>query len=57
VFFIYRGSSTLDIPGIGRRKMTFDPEMGIGNSNYQQGVVYGTFPNTRSIGANLRLTF
>ena len=57
VFFIYRGSSVLDIPGIGKRKMTFDPEMGIGNSNYQQGVVYGTFPNTRSLGGNLRLTF
>jgi TonB-linked SusC/RagA family outer membrane protein len=56
LFFLYRGSSKLDIPGIGKRKMTFDPDMSLGNGNWQ-GVSYGTLPSTRSIGVNLQLTF
>jgi len=56
LFFIYRGSSILDIPGIGKRKMDFDPEVSFGNSNYQ-GIEYYTLPSTRSIGLNLKLSF
>ncbi|MGC1242011.1 MAG: SusC/RagA family TonB-linked outer membrane protein [Chryseosolibacter sp.] len=56
VFWLYRGKSLLDIPGIGKRKMSFDPDMSLGNSNWQ-GVSYGTSPSTRSIGLNLQLTF
>ena len=56
LFFIYRGSSILDIPGIGKRKMDFDPESSLGNSNYQ-GVEYYNLPTTRSIGLNLKLSF
>ncbi|MEO5682152.1 MAG: SusC/RagA family TonB-linked outer membrane protein [Chitinophagaceae bacterium] len=56
LLFIYRGSSKLDIPGIGTRKMWFDPDMSLGNSNYQ-GVEYGTLPATRSLGLNLQVTF
>jgi TonB-linked SusC/RagA family outer membrane protein len=56
LFFIYRGSSKLDIPGLGKRKMSFDPDMSLGNGNWQ-GISYGTFPSTRSIGFNLQLTF
>ena len=56
LFFIYRGSSILDIPGIGKRKMDFDPEVSFGNSNYQ-GIEYYNLPSTRSIGLNLKLTF
>jgi hypothetical protein len=56
LFWIYRGSSLLDIPGIGKRKMWFDPDMSLGNGNYQ-GVEYGTLPSTRSLGLNLRVTF
>jgi TonB-linked SusC/RagA family outer membrane protein len=56
LLWIYRGSSLLDIPGLGKRKMWFDPDMSLGNSNYQ-GVEYGTLPATRSIGVNLQLTF
>ena len=56
LFFLYRGKSTLDIPGIGKRKMTFDPDMTLGNSNWQ-GVSYGTSPSVRSVGLNLQLTF
>ncbi|MEX1239288.1 MAG: SusC/RagA family TonB-linked outer membrane protein [Cyclobacteriaceae bacterium] len=56
LLFLYRGSSTLDIPGVGKRKMSFDPDMTLGNSNWQ-GISYGAFPSTRSIGFNLQLTF
>jgi TonB-linked SusC/RagA family outer membrane protein len=56
LLFLYRGSSIMDIPGIGKRKMDFDPDMALGNSNYQ-GVQYFTLPSTRSIGANLILNF
>jgi TonB-linked SusC/RagA family outer membrane protein len=56
LFFLYRGSSRLDIPGIGTRKMWFDPDMSLGNGNYQ-GVEYGTLPSTRSFGINLQVTF
>lgn len=56
LMFLYRGSSIMDIPGIGKRKMDFDPDMALGNSNYQ-GVQYFTLPSTQSIGANLQLNF
>ena len=56
VLWIYRGESILDIPGIGKRKMTFDPDMSLGNGNFQ-GISYGTLPATRSYGLNLQLTF
>ena len=56
LFFLYRGSSRLDIPGLGKRKMNFDPDMSLGNGNWQ-GISYGTLPSTRSIGVNLQLTF
>jgi TonB-linked SusC/RagA family outer membrane protein len=56
VFWIYRGSSLMDIPGVGKRTMWFDPDMSLGNGNYQ-GVEYGTLPATRSFGLNLQVTF
>ncbi|TLU98929.1 SusC/RagA family TonB-linked outer membrane protein [Dyadobacter luticola] len=56
LFFIYRGSSIMDIPGIGKRKLDFDPEVSIGNSNYQ-GIEYNALPSTRSMGLNLKLSF
>jgi TonB-linked SusC/RagA family outer membrane protein len=56
VFWIYRGKSILDIPGLGTRKMTFDPDMTLGNGNFQ-GISYGTLPATRSYGINLQLSF
>jgi len=56
LFWLYRGSSRLDIPGIGKRKMWFDPDMSLGNGNWQ-GVEYGTLPATRSLGINLQVTF
>ncbi|MBC3786608.1 SusC/RagA family TonB-linked outer membrane protein [Spirosoma utsteinense] len=56
LFWIYRGSSILDIPGIGKRKMWFDPDVNIGNGNFQ-GVEYGTLPSNRSVGLNLKLSF
>jgi TonB-linked SusC/RagA family outer membrane protein len=56
LFWIYRGSSTLDIPGLGTRKMWFDPDMSLGNANWQ-GVEYGTLPSTRSWGFNFKFTF
>ncbi|NLU90467.1 SusC/RagA family TonB-linked outer membrane protein [Chitinophaga sp. Ak27] len=54
--WIYRGSSLLDIPGLGKRKMWFDPELSLANSNYQ-GVEYGNLPSTRSWGFNLKASF
>lgn len=56
LFWVYRGKSKMNIPGLGTRKMWFDPDMSLGNSNYQ-GVEYGTLPATRSLGLNLQLTF
>lgn len=56
LFFIYRGSSIFDIPGIGKRKMDFDPETSFGNSNYQ-GIEYYNLPPTRNLGLNLKLSF
>jgi hypothetical protein len=56
LFWIYRGKSILDIPGVGKRKMWFDPDMSLGNGNWQ-GVEYGTLPATRSLGLNLKITF
>jgi TonB-linked SusC/RagA family outer membrane protein len=55
LLWLYRGESRLDIPGIGTRKMWFDPDMSLGNSNYQ-GIEYGTLPATRSYGLNLQVT-
>jgi TonB-linked SusC/RagA family outer membrane protein len=54
--WLYRGSSKLDIPGLGKRKMQIDPDMSMGNGNFQ-GVQIGTLPSTRSLGCNLALTF
>ena len=56
LFWIYRGSSLLSIPGVGKRKMSFDPDMSLGNGNFQ-GVEYGTLPSTRTLGFNLKLNF
>jgi TonB-linked SusC/RagA family outer membrane protein len=56
LLWIYRGKSKMDIPGIGKRTMWFDPDMSLGNANFQ-GVEYGALPATRSIGANLQVTF
>jgi TonB-linked SusC/RagA family outer membrane protein len=56
LFFLYRGKSLLDIPGIGKRTMPFDPDMSLSNTNWQ-GAEYGTMPATRSMGVNVQLTF
>ncbi len=56
LLWLYRGKATLDIPGIAKRTMWFDPDMSLGNGNYQ-GVEYGTLPATRTLGINLQLTF
>ncbi|HNP21515.1 MAG TPA: SusC/RagA family TonB-linked outer membrane protein [Panacibacter sp.] len=56
LFWLYRGSSKLNIPGLDTRKMWFDPDMSLGNGNFQ-GVEYGAMPSTRSVGLNLQLTF
>ena len=54
--WLYRGESLLDIPGLGKRKMQIDPDMSMGNGNYQ-GIQIATLPSTRSLGCNLTLTF
>jgi TonB-linked SusC/RagA family outer membrane protein len=56
LFWIARGSSRLNIPGLSSRKMWFDPDMSLGDGNFQ-GVEYGTLPSIRSVGLNLQLTF
>jgi len=56
LFFIYRGSSIMDIPGIGKRKMNFDPDVNLGASNFQ-GIEFGNLPTTRSLGLNVKLSF
>lgn len=56
LFWIYRGSSILSIPGIGKRKMWMDPDMSNGNGNFQ-GTEYGAMPSTRTLGFNLKASF
>ncbi len=56
LFFLYLGKSKMDIPGIGKRRLDFDPEVNLGTSNYQ-GVEYNNLPSTRNLGVNLKLSF
>ncbi|MBC9929068.1 SusC/RagA family TonB-linked outer membrane protein [Chitinophaga qingshengii] len=56
LFFLYRGKSLLDIPGIGKRKLPVDPEMANGASNFQ-GIEAGLLPAVRSFGLNVNLSF
>ncbi|MEO5998294.1 MAG: SusC/RagA family TonB-linked outer membrane protein [Chitinophagaceae bacterium] len=53
LLFLYRGSSKLDIPGLGTRKMWFDPDMTGGGVQGQ----FGYLPSTRAIGINLNVNF
>ncbi len=57
LLWLYRGSSKLDVPGLGTRKMWMDPDMSLYGGNGLTGVEYGAFPSTRSIGLNLQMTF
>ncbi|MFT3704335.1 MAG: SusC/RagA family TonB-linked outer membrane protein [Agriterribacter sp.] len=57
LLWLYRGSSKLAIPGMGKRKMWMDPDMSLYGGNGLTGVEYGAFPSTRSIGINVQLTF
>jgi len=56
LFFLYRGKSLVDIPGIGKRTLPVDPESAIGSSNYQ-GIESGIVPSTRSLGLNVNFSF
>jgi TonB-linked SusC/RagA family outer membrane protein len=56
LFWIVRGKSVLDIPGIGKRTMWMDPDMSNGNGLFQ-GVEYGALPSTRTLGFNLKANF
>ncbi len=56
LFFLYRGKSTLDIPGMKRRTIPIDPEAALGIGNYQ-GVEAGLLPSVRSFGLNVKLSF
>ena len=56
LFWIYRGSSILDIPGLGKRKMWMDPDVANGNGLFQ-GTEYGAIPSTRTLGFNLKVIF
>lgn len=56
LFFLYRGSAIMDIPGLSKRKLPFDPDVNLGAGNYQ-GSEYGSLPSTRSLGVNLKLSF
>ncbi|MDQ6477123.1 SusC/RagA family TonB-linked outer membrane protein [Dyadobacter sp. LHD-138] len=56
LFFLYRGNATMDIPGLAKRKLPFDPDMNLGAGNFQ-GLDYGNLPSSRTIGLNLKLSF
>ncbi|SEW37628.1 TonB-linked outer membrane protein, SusC/RagA family [Chitinophaga sp. YR573] len=56
LLFLYRGSSIMDIPGIGKRKMRFDPDVNLSAGNFQ-GIEFGNLPTTRSLGLNVKLSF
>jgi hypothetical protein len=56
LLWIYRGSSLLDIPGIGKRKMSYDPDVAGGNGN-NMGIDYGNYPSTRTAGFTVTANF
>ncbi len=56
LFWIYRGKSILDIPGLGKRTMWMDPDISNGNGVFQ-GTEYGAIPTTRTLGFNIKATF
>ncbi|WP_345026733.1 SusC/RagA family TonB-linked outer membrane protein [Ravibacter arvi] len=56
LFFLYRGYAKMDIPGLKKRKMNFDPDVNLGAGNFQ-GIDYGNLPTTRTVGLNLQLSF
>ena len=56
LMFFYRGKSTLDINGIGKKDNPTDPDASLGAGNYQ-GVELGLPPLSRSFGLNIKLTF
>ncbi|MCW3112224.1 MAG: SusC/RagA family TonB-linked outer membrane protein [Segetibacter sp.] len=56
LLWIYRGSSLLDIPGIGKRKMSYDPDAAGGNGN-NMGIDYGNYPTTRTAGFTVNVNF
>lgn len=53
LFWIYRGSAQLDIPGLKERKMWFDPDYASGGIQSS----FGGIPATRTVGLNLSLSF
>jgi hypothetical protein len=56
LFFLYRGKSVFDIPGIGKRTMDFDPDATLGAGNVQ-GLENQSLPTPRTIGLNVTLSF
>ena len=56
LLFLYRGNAVLDVPGVGKRKLQFDPDVNLGAGNFQ-GVENGNLPATRTLGLNLKLSF
>jgi hypothetical protein len=56
LFWLYRGKSILDVPGLGKRKMWMDPDVANGNGLFQ-GTEYGAIPSTRTLGFNLKVNF
>ena len=56
LFFLYRGYATMNIPGLKKRKMNFDPDVNLGAGNFQ-GIDYGNLPTTRTVGLNVQLSF
>lgn len=56
LFFIYKGKSKLNIPGMGKRSNPTDPDAALGAGNYQ-GVELGLPPISRTFGLNVKLSF
>ena len=56
LIWLYRGKTILDIPGMEKRTMWFDPDITLGYLNSFKGIEYG-MPSTRSIGFNLTANF
>lgn len=56
LFFLYRGKSKMNIPGIGRIDNPVDPEAALGAGNFQ-GVELGLPPSLRTFGLNVKLGF
>ena len=56
LFFLYKGKTKMDIPGLGKRSLPLDPDQAASSDTFQ-GVEAGLLPATRTFSFSVNLTF